>query len=226
VSRPRSFDDHVALEAALASFWGRGFEATSIRDLADAMSISGTSLYNAFGDKRALFRQALEHYCRTRTYPLLARIEAEHPGEAAVPAFFAEIVERSVADRERRGCFLINAALETAPHDSDVAEAVRDHLGAIRTLILRGLKARRRPADATPVEDDADHLIAVLLGVRVMARTRPERRLLARTAHAALRSVGFKASQLGALGQDRAGTRVARALRAKGRNPQSRETGG
>ena len=43
-------------------FWHRGYEATSVRDLADKMGISGPSLYNAYGDKRALFVQALEHH--------------------------------------------------------------------------------------------------------------------------------------------------------------------
>jgi hypothetical protein len=43
------------LDAAIACFWHRGYEATSVRDLADSMGISGPSLYNAFGDKRALF---------------------------------------------------------------------------------------------------------------------------------------------------------------------------
>lgn len=195
MSRPRSFDQTEALDAALASFWGRGFEATSVRDLAGAMGMSGPSLYNAFGDKRGLFSQALEHYCRTRTYPLLARMEARHPGAAAVPAFFAEIIERSLCDRERRGCFLINSALETAPHDEVVAEAVGVHLDAIRAFLLRGVRA----ACAGSAEAAADHLLAVLLGVRVLARTRPDRGILVRTVRAALLATGYDQAQLRAL---------------------------
>jgi TetR/AcrR family transcriptional repressor of nem operon len=199
--RPRSFDDTEAIEAALASFWGRGYEATSVRDLSAAMGISGPSLYNAFGDKHALFCAALEHYCRTRTYPLIARMEASHPGAAAVPAFFAEIIARSTADRERRGCFLINSALETAPHDAAVAQAVRGHLAAIRGFLLRGLKARAGTSRAAAgSERDADHLLAVLLGLRVLARTTPDRPLLMRIAHCGLRATGFTPSQLRALG--------------------------
>ena len=76
MARPRSFDETTVLDAALGGFWGRGYEATSIRDLTAAMGISGPSLYNAFGDKRALFAEALDHYCRTRTHPMLRRIES------------------------------------------------------------------------------------------------------------------------------------------------------
>ncbi len=206
MSRPRSFDDTAVIEAALASFWGRGYNATSIRDLSAAMGISSPSLYNAFGDKHALFCDALEHYCRTRTYPLIVRIEAEHPGAAAVPAFLAEIIERSIADRERRGCFLINSALETAPHDEAVAEAVRGHLSAIRAFLLRGLKALGRRADAA---GDADHLLAMLLGLRVLARTSPDRALLVRIVRSALLAAGYTSAQLRVLAPRRArGTAV------------------
>ena len=55
MARPREFNEGIALDAAIEWFWRRGYEATSVRELAAAMGISGPSLYNAFGDKRALF---------------------------------------------------------------------------------------------------------------------------------------------------------------------------
>ncbi len=62
MARPREFDETAVLDAAVQRFWVRGYEATSIRDLAESMDLSGASLYNAFGDKRALYRRALDHY--------------------------------------------------------------------------------------------------------------------------------------------------------------------
>ena len=58
MARPREFDEAVALDAAIQCFWSRGYEATSVRDLADAMGIAGPSLYNTFGDKRTLGRRS------------------------------------------------------------------------------------------------------------------------------------------------------------------------
>ena len=58
MARPREFDEATALNAAIDCFWHRGYEATSVRDLGAAMGLSGPSLYNAFGDKRALFVRA------------------------------------------------------------------------------------------------------------------------------------------------------------------------
>jgi TetR/AcrR family transcriptional regulator, transcriptional repressor for nem operon len=62
MARPREFDEDVVLDAAIQCFWNRGFEATSVKDLIDRTGITAASLYNAFGDKRALFRAALDHY--------------------------------------------------------------------------------------------------------------------------------------------------------------------
>ena len=62
LARPREFDEAAVLDAAIQCFWAKGYEATSVRDLADEMGIAGASLYNAFGDKRGLYRRALEQY--------------------------------------------------------------------------------------------------------------------------------------------------------------------
>ena len=52
MARPREFDETAVLEAAIQCFWSQGYEATSVRDLAEKMGITGASLYNTFGDKR------------------------------------------------------------------------------------------------------------------------------------------------------------------------------
>jgi TetR/AcrR family transcriptional repressor of nem operon len=62
MARPREFDETVILEAAIQCFWAKGLEATSMRDLIGRMGITGASVHNAFGDKRALYRRALAYY--------------------------------------------------------------------------------------------------------------------------------------------------------------------
>ena len=87
MARPREFDETTALEAAIECFWQRGYEATSVRDLADKMRISAPSLYNAYGDKHALFVQALEHYLDHSTRARIKRLEELAAAETGHPPF-------------------------------------------------------------------------------------------------------------------------------------------
>src|SRR5271165_1746433 len=116
MARPREFDETLVLDAAIQCFWSRGFEATSVKELIATTGIAAASLYNAYGDKRALFQAALDRYVEDNVGERIRRCEALPP-RAAVGAFFDEILRRSLRDRERKGCMLVNAALEVAPHD-------------------------------------------------------------------------------------------------------------
>src|SRR6516162_11017690 len=169
MARPREFDETTALDAAIACFWHRGYKATSVRDLADSMGISGPSLYNAFGDKRALFVAALERYLDHSTRARIKRLEDVLPPKRAVRRFIEEIIERSLRDRERRGCFLINSALEVAPHDRRLGALIADRLGEIEAFFRHSIEAAQAdgsvPSDRSP-GDLAKLLLGVLLGIR------------------------------------------------------------
>ncbi len=181
MGRPKEFDDDAALALATACFWERGYEATSIRDLSDRMGISLASLYNSFGDKRTVFRKALGHYVAHSFADRVRRFEGHYPPRAAIAAFFDEIIERSLADRDRKGCMLVNTALEIAPHDPEFRKIVAEVLNQIESFFRRCVEAGQRDGTITTAQSAEDLgrlLLCVLLGIRVLARTRPERALL------------------------------------------------
>ena len=147
------------------------------------------SLYNAYGDKHSLFTQALERYLDHSARALIKRLEHSLPPKHAVRRFIAEIIQRSVSDRERRGCFLINSALEVAPHDRELGILIADRLAEIEAFFYRSIKAAQAegavPRDRV-AKDLARLLLGVLLGIRVLARSKPERALLEGIARPAL----------------------------------------
>jgi TetR/AcrR family transcriptional repressor of nem operon len=106
-------------------------------------------------------------------------------GAVAAPrrhtSIFEDILRRSLSDRERKGCMIVNCALEVAPHDKEFRETIVETLGRLETFFLNCVE--RGQADGTitsavPAVGLAQHLLGVLMGVRVLARVRPERRLL------------------------------------------------
>ena len=84
MARPREFDEAAVLDAAIERFWQRGYEATSVRDLADEMNIAGASLYNAFGDKRSLYDRALNRYLDRSFRERIRRLEPSLPPREAI----------------------------------------------------------------------------------------------------------------------------------------------
>lgn len=181
MARPREFDEATVLEAAMNCFWAQGFESTSVRDLAEEMGITGASLYNAFGDKRSLYRRALAYYLETSVRDRVSRLEQLPPFQA-IHAFFDEVIERSLADKRRRGCMLVNAALEMAPYDAEIQNVVSQETVFIETFFRRCIAAGQQDGTISPARPPAELaklLLSVLLGIRVLARTRPQRAVLA-----------------------------------------------
>lgn len=180
MARPREFDEKVVLGAAVQCFWTKGFDGTSIRDLIETTGLTGASLYNAFGDKRSLYKKALDFYLCASVTNRIQRCEELPPAEG-IEVFFAEIVKRSIADQDRKGCMLVNTALDLAPHDSEFRDAVTEGFAKIEAFFLRCVE--KGQADATinpslPALKIAKSLLALLTGIRVLARIGADRSLL------------------------------------------------
>ncbi|GBQ22341.1 TetR family transcriptional regulator [Gluconacetobacter sacchari DSM 12717] len=179
------------LDAAVACFWRHGFDATSIRDLIGETGLTAASLYNAFGDKRSLFRLALERYIEGGIGQRLARYQEVSPLEG-VRGYLRDVVERSLNDPANKGCMVVNAALEFATRDSEFRPMIAGTFARIEAFFLDCVRRGQHDGSVTRAladEDLARHCLAVLMGVRVLARIRPERAVLDGAVAALLRSL-------------------------------------
>jgi TetR/AcrR family transcriptional regulator, transcriptional repressor for nem operon len=91
------------------------------------------------------------------------------------------VIEKSQSDCGRKGCFLVNAALEVAPHDKDLARAVHGYFDEIKGFLRRHMElaqAKGEIGSAIDAELYATHLLSLLMGLRVLARCCPEPSLL------------------------------------------------
>jgi TetR/AcrR family transcriptional repressor of nem operon len=181
MARPREFDEEAVLLLAVERFWEHGYEATSIRDLAEVMGLTSASIYNTFGDKRSLYQRALDFYVDHSFGDRVGRFEGNLSPRQAIEAFFNEIVARSLEDTKRKGCMLVNSALEVAPHDAEFQRVVANVLVQVEAFFRRCVEAGQRDGTISKgqsADDMARMLLGMLLGIRVLARIRPERALL------------------------------------------------
>ncbi|MCK0128858.1 TetR/AcrR family transcriptional regulator [Erythrobacter sp. F6033] len=131
IGRPRKFDADEAMMAAVSTFWTKGYDGASMKDLTDAMGISGPSLYAAFGDKRQLYLKAIDAYASNDACAPLVAFEAEPDIGKAVRAFMIAAIDYATAHESgAKGCFLSSCVATTAGEvegvDQLLADAIKD----------------------------------------------------------------------------------------------------
>ncbi|MEZ0252125.1 MAG: TetR/AcrR family transcriptional regulator [Methylobacteriaceae bacterium] len=121
--RPRAFDRETALARATHLFWRKGYEATSISDLTEAMGIGSPSLYAAFGSKEALYVEALRHYAETYEARVWAGFRAAPTAREAVAAYLLDSAAAltgscgdALQDDAPRGCMVTLASVCPGTH--------------------------------------------------------------------------------------------------------------
>jgi TetR/AcrR family transcriptional repressor of nem operon len=188
--RTKQFEPQEALDAAMHLFWRKGYGATSMRDLLDAMCIGRGSFYDTFGDKHALFLAALDRFEEARTSWFDEALEGS--GLDGIEEVFRRTVDGLVGFEPRRGCFLANTAVELAPHDAEVAARISRYVRRTEEAFT-GALVRAQGAGEIPAEGDpkvlARFLVSNLHGLRVLARAGSDRRTLEDAARVALRTL-------------------------------------
>jgi TetR/AcrR family transcriptional regulator, copper-responsive repressor len=152
--RPRSYDPDAALDNAAQLFWAKGFADTSLDELSAAMGMGRPSIYNAFGDKEALFLRALERYRETVGLTPLRAMDDEDSIGDALDAFFRKTVEYTTADRSHLGCLIGSVAPVTDL--PAVRRFLKRNLAATEAQLADRLAAAVRPGQLPP-DYDADH---------------------------------------------------------------------
>jgi AcrR family transcriptional regulator len=190
MGRHREFDVDQALDAALRVFWSKGYEGASYADLTKATGVERPALYSAFGNKEALFRQALDRYYEHYLHYLPEAMELPTAREVAAHIVF-NAVELNTRYPEHTGCLGINGVLAASDDAEPVRQAMIDARAAAEAQ-LRDRFERAKTDGDLPQTAQADVLaafiIAVTHGIAVQAKAGFSREKLRAVATQALSS--------------------------------------
>lgn len=188
--RPVQYDREQALEKATDLFWSAGFAATSLDALSEAMQMTRPSLAGAFGDKEALYLEALERYRDAGVEALGSTLSGERPFREELADVLANSTDIYVASADAaRGCLLIGTASVEAVHRPSVRRVLKESLGAFNTVLEARIRKAIVEGEFGPDADAAGLatvISAIMHSLAVRARAGESREALDQLSRAAV----------------------------------------
>lgn len=193
----KKFDETVALDRAGNAFWTGGYEATSMNDLLEQMGIQKGSFYATYGCKHRVLLESLRAYVQ-KNASFFAEIAQSPTPRASLENHLRQVASQACEPNGNRGCYVINMALELAPKDDEVRKLSRESLEnheASYVQILNAAKSKHEIAEDVDTRQLARGLLAMVLGMQVLARSSSSAEMIMGVADQAIRSLGPRFSK-------------------------------
>ncbi|MBT2619114.1 MULTISPECIES: TetR/AcrR family transcriptional regulator [unclassified Bacillus (in: firmicutes)] len=168
--RPRVFKYDNIIDAAMKTFWKKGYEACSTQDLCKDTGLGKGSLYNTFGSKHDLFKQVLERYQANGIRDQLALLQGPISVKSRLHSLLAWALAEDFEQTDQNGCLLINVSLER-PQDPMVEGFVTKHVEKLREALVsvmeEGLQTKEI-SKCSSAEELASLFLSSYYGLRVL----------------------------------------------------------
>lgn len=174
MARTKDFDEDEVLTKAMNLFWLKGYNGTSMQDLVDGLGISRSSLYDTYGDKHALFLRSLENYRRISSENMEKIGRGASSAKDAIRKVLEYTISELTKDKEHKGCFLVNAAVEMAPHDKEVNSMLCDNDTQMGEYFYETIKKGQESGEITNTQDArilSQFLTNSIKGIRVTSKS-------------------------------------------------------
>jgi TetR/AcrR family transcriptional repressor of nem operon len=175
--KKKQFDETEVLVKAREVFSEKGYNGTSMDDLVQATGLSRSSIYDTFGDKHGLFLKSLNQYRCSQTADLEKQCAKSDSPKKKIRAIFDYTIREITADKDRKGCLMINVNMELSAVDKDVAAVSLTNMEELEqtfsSLVKEGQAKGEISKKFTP-KALGRHLYSSLMGLRVSGMSRPD----------------------------------------------------
>lgn len=173
LGRPLEFNPETVLDAAIEVFWRKGYEATSMIDLLEAMDLSKSSLYQTFGSKQQLFERCLARYTDWLSAKMAQELNEAPSGRNFIEATFEAVANTAQQAEGTKGCLIANSANEFGQKEPalalPVAHGLQRFAQVFREAVVRGQAEGEITAEADP-SALANYLLGTMNGLRTMIK--------------------------------------------------------
>ncbi|MDB5134354.1 MAG: comR 2 [Mucilaginibacter sp.] len=180
MARTKDFDESEVLTKAMHLFWHKGYNGTSMQDLVDGLGISRSSLYDTYGDKHTLFIKSLESYKESASNKMCTIVSGPASAKDAIKQLLQLTTIELIDDNQHKGCFMTNAAIEVAPHDTEVSNMICQNDQQIENAFYGAIKKGQASGEITSKQDAralARFIFNNVKGIRVSAKSTTDKNI-------------------------------------------------
>ncbi len=184
MSRTKQFDERQALVSAMLVFWEKGYEGTSIHDLEQAMGLNRTSIYNAFGNKRAIFSRVMTCYQESVMSALFAELARAPDIREGVRRLLNGALNMHFDEDNPGGCLMVLSMLESHQHDEQSMAAMQAAFHNMKSTLQTMLGKAKKAGELSPdldVSSMATTITTTMSGMMVMGMAGFSRAALKKT---------------------------------------------
>jgi AcrR family transcriptional regulator len=178
----RQFNEKEMIATALDVFWRKGLHDATMQDLAAATGIQRGSLYNAYGDKEAIFQRAFDQYAAQLTEACSKALAEGDDLAARIRSFLDLLIVNMTSGSPQRGCLTTRTALDLAISSAAVRQRVQGMLSRLEQLVAQAIGSASDKHLAINANRLARVIVTFTRGLAVMERAGYSRKQLRESA--------------------------------------------
>ena len=184
MARTKQFDERQVLVSAMLVFWEKGYEGTSIQDLEHAMGLNRTSIYNAFGNKRAIFDEVMICYKESVMSTLFAKLDSAPNVKEGIRRMLNGALDIHFDEDNPGGCLIVLSILEGGQHDEQSQASIQQTIQDLKSALQARLSKAKKSGELSKNLDagsTATTIATMMAGMMVMGKARFSRASLKKT---------------------------------------------
>ena len=184
MARTRQFDERQALQAAMLVFWEKGYDGTSINHLEQAMGLNRTSIYNAFGNKGALFERVMTCYKESVMADLFARLDSAPNIREGIKRMLNGALDIHFDEDNPGGCLVVLSVMESGQHDAQSIAGMQQTMQELKSALQSRINKAKKSGELSGDLDaaaTATTIATTMAGMMVMGKANMSKAALKKT---------------------------------------------
>ncbi len=184
MGRTKQFDERQALMSAMLVFWDKGYEASSVQDIEQATGLNRTSLYNAFGNKRAIFDRVMSCYKESVMSALFAELDGAPDIKEGIRRLLNGALDIHFDEDNPGGCLVVLSILESGQHDEQSQASMQQTIHDLKSALQARLSKAKKSGELSKGLDagsTATTITTTMAGMMVMGKANFTRTALKKT---------------------------------------------